>query len=116
MVLKMELPDIMVTNKYHQATGEYIGRGSPLGNPYAIIPHGPYTREKAIELYRQYLTEEVQFNNTIIINELNRLAEKAITDGKLSLVCFCKPCPCHGDIIRDVLLAGIAQHTEKEPA
>lgn len=31
---------IIIVNKHHSKSGEYIGRGSPLGNPFIIGTHG----------------------------------------------------------------------------
>lgn len=70
----------------------YIGRGSPYGNPFVIGKHG--TRTEVIQKFRDHLfsvlhDEEVQ-------KELLQL------DGK-DLVCFCKPAPCHGDVLIEAI-------------
>lgn len=67
----------------------YIGRGSKYGNPYIIGKHG--TREDVIEKYTIYLDNQIDIGN-ITITEL------ADMHG-YDLVCFCKPLPCHGDIL-----------------
>lgn len=63
----------------------YIGRNSKWGNPFIIGKHG--SREEVIELYRQYVLGNPELRNSI--PELK---------GKV-LGCFCKPAPCHGDIL-----------------
>ena len=40
---------IVIVNKHHGMQGEYIGRGSPLGNPFVIGVHG--TRKEVIDKY-----------------------------------------------------------------
>lgn len=100
---------ISVLNKHHGAKGEYIGRGSPLGNPFKI--EGQFTRSKVIELYETRLQQWIEDGNPVVLAELNRLAEIAM-QRPLSLVCFCKPQACHGDIIKRVLCEAIAKHQE----
>ena len=92
---------ILVVNKYVHNEGEYIGRGSPLGNPYPITATA--SRETVINQYREYLNREIQSGNRVIIDELTRLFEIAKV-RELKLKCFCSPKPCHGDVIKDVLM------------
>jgi len=96
--------NITVLNKYkmHKGTaGIYIGRGSPLGNPFVIGKHG--TRKEVIEAYRGYLKENIDNDTPSIINALNDLAEAASTDEGVNLICFCKPVSCHGDVIKEFI-------------
>jgi hypothetical protein len=71
----------------------YIGRGSPFGNPFRIGVGG--TREEVIEKYRRYfyarIAEDKQFKEDVLSLK-----------GKI-LGCFCKPLPCHGDIVVEYL-------------
>lgn len=76
----------------------YIGRGSIWGNPFT---HLPLSRTKA---QFQVATEEES-----MIRYEAWLRERLASDPKLrdelrkleghELVCYCKPRPCHGDII-----------------
>lgn len=92
---------ITVVNKHRKQDGEYIGRGSPLGNPWPI--QGFDTREIVIARYKVYLCQQIENGNKRVINELERLGNIAITTGSLNLQCFCSPQQCHGDIIKEVL-------------
>ena len=92
---------ITVVNKHHKQDGEYIGRGSPLGNPWPI--HGFDTREIVIARYKVYLRQQIENGNISVISELERLGNIAITTGSLKLQCFCSPQSCHGDVIKEVL-------------
>ena len=75
-----------VVNKYHNVPFDiYIGRGTMWGNPFVIGKHG--TREEVIAMYREW-----------ILSEPTMLAELPKLRGK-TLGCFCKPLPCHGDIL-----------------
>lgn len=64
----------------------YIGRGSPWGNRWLI---DPLTRREVIELYKKDLKEG-------ILKSVESLRGK-------TLVCYCKPLPCHGDVIVEFL-------------
>lgn len=71
----------------------YIGRGSYWGNPHAMQESGE-SREEVIRKYRY----DFEFNKFINIDPV-RVHELA---GK-RLGCFCKPAPCHGDVLADFL-------------
>ena len=86
-----------ILNKYKVESTKgtvYIGRGSPLGNPFPITKELP--RLEAIAKYKVYLIQRILSNNDIILNALRSLKE----DSKL--LCFCSPAPCHGNIIKDI--------------
>jgi len=63
----------------------YIGRGSKWGNPY-LVSMG---RAKCIELFRDLLSTSPR-----LVSALHELKGK-------TLVCFCKPKACHGDILAE---------------
>jgi len=67
----------------------FIGRGGEWGNPFKI--QAGRTREMAISLYRALLWDEVKSGEVT-------LESLAALHGK-TLVCFCKPEPCHGDVL-----------------
>ena len=80
-----------VVNKYkHTPTPNdvYIGRGSKWGNPFKIGQHG--TRSEVIQKYREYIVE-----NQKLMASLHELKGK-------TLVCFCKPQACHGDVLKEL--------------
>ena len=66
----------------------YVGRPSKWGNPFSIGKDG--TREQVIEKYRSYL-----LRNDKLMNCLGEVK------GRI-LGCWCKPKPCHGDIIAEI--------------
>ena len=109
---------ITVVNKYtHTPTDNdiYIGRGSPLGNPFKIgeqsIAHFPkvLTREDVIAEYQPYILNQINNSNPSVCNELDRIAYKCLDGQDVNLVCFCKPRECHGDIIKSILDAKLAE-------
>jgi len=106
------LPVITVVNSHKTQEGEYIGRPSPLGNPYGWQDGHPEdlrvdTREEAIVCYDMWIQSHLRTGTPRVLNELDRLAQIALRDGKLTLRCWCSPKPCHGDVIREVLLQAI---------
>lgn len=104
---------IVIVNKHHGMRGEYIGRGSPLGNPFVIGVHG--TREEVIEKYKVWLNEQIANNNPAVLAELNRLGNKAIDDKGLALQCFCYPNPCHGEVIKEKLVQAMYNYFKEHP-
>jgi len=73
----------------------YIGRPGKWGNPYTHLRgykntiHVP-TEEEAIKRYEQWIQDRLAHDSeNYSLDELR---------GKV-LGCFCKPKPCHGDIL-----------------
>ena len=78
-----------VVNRHFEPYDVYIGRGTKWGNPFKEGKDG--TREEVIELYRQYAK-----NNPDIANCLDEIRGKR-------LGCSCKPQPCHGDVLVEMI-------------
>ena len=93
---------ITVGNKQHGARGIYVGRPSPLGNPFAM--HGEATRAQVIRDYEDWLAEQLMDSRSAASREIHRLAALARTQD-LCLVCFCAPKACHADIIKRTIEA-----------
>nr|DAE39524.1 MAG TPA: protein of unknown function (DUF4326) [Bacteriophage sp.] len=104
---------IIIVNKHHGKSGEYIGRGSPLGNPFIIGKDG--SREQVIAKYRVWLNEQIMRKNPVVLNELNRLGNKAIDEKGLALQCFCYPKPCHGEVIKEKLVKAMYNYFVENP-
>ena len=87
-----------VVNLNKEPYDVYIGRGSKWGNPYTTIKNKETlaseiveTSEEAISKYKDYV-----LSNPDLYNSLDEL------EGKV-LGCFCKPKPCHGDVLLELL-------------
>lgn len=104
---------IIIVNKHHGKSGEYIGRGSPLGNPFVIGKDG--SREQVIAKYRVWLNEQIMRKNPVVLEELNRLGNKAIDEKGLALQCFCYPKPCHGEVIKEKLVKAMYNYFVENP-
>jgi len=81
------MSSIKVLNKRNSNDGVYIGRPSKWGNPFVIGKDG--SREEVVEKYEKWLLFEKL--------ELVVAAKKELK-GK-SLVCWCSPEACHGDVL-----------------
>lgn len=84
-----------VLNKYHHGNqvppgAVNIMRGTPWGNPFAIIP-GQTTREQAVALYRELLWRRIQTEPGF--------ADKVRALHGRDLCCCCAPLACHGDVL-----------------
>jgi Domain of unknown function (DUF4326) len=99
---------ITVTNKKTGGKGEYVGRPSPLGNPFRL--EREEDREAVISNYERWLRERISRRDRRVCDELNRLYKKLLEDSELELTCWCAPKPCHADVIRQVLLEAVSRH------
>ena len=81
-----------VYNRHHKnvpTSAVYIGRGSPYGNPYTHLDSSHKntikveSREEAIKEFKEKVLPNLDLRPLI---------------GK-SVVCFCAPAPCHGDVL-----------------
>lgn len=79
----------VVVNKYKSEFDVYIGRGSIWGNPFVMAQESQ--RTQVINDYRTHLWKQLD-KGEVTIQQLKEL------NGK-RLGCFCKPKPCHGDVI-----------------
>ena len=107
---------ITVVNRYKNTGGGgiFIGRPSPLGNPFSHLDNVAKhvtkvaTREEAVAHYAEWLDEKIASRDPDVIRELNRLLWMA-RDGPIKLVCFCAPKSCHGDVIRERLFQRLSE-------
>lgn len=79
----------IVVNKTKEDFDVYIGRGSKWGNPFIIGISG--SRLEVIAMYREYITASEG-----LIYDLKELKGKR-------LGCYCKPLPCHGDVLKELV-------------
>lgn len=96
--------EITVSVKSHPGA-EYIGRGSPLGNPFVMRTE--IERDLVCDLYLVWLCHKVKVQDRAVMNELHRLAAIAL-QRPLVLGCFCAPRRCHGNTVKEFLTSLIA--------
>lgn len=108
---------INVVNKRHGVAGEYIGRPSPLGNPFTSKSHGQGIRvnsvQESINMFDKWLEDKINAGDQPVLLELARLYNIA-DKQELNLVCWCAPGPCHGDVIKRVLLNAKTKQGNKD--
>ncbi|UJR07895.1 hypothetical protein I4U23_012177 [Adineta vaga] len=88
----------------------YIGRACNMGgwkllqskwhNPYSVKQHG---RDEVLNRYRKY----IESNENNLLDDLHELAGK-------QLGCWCKPAPCHGDILCELFKREVLKSSTKK--
>jgi hypothetical protein len=69
---------------------------SKWGNPYAKYLK-KYGRNKVIKMYKEYIRSRPD-----LLNQLHQLKDK-------TLGCWCKPLPCHGDVLAELADSWLAR-------
>lgn len=89
-----------VVNRKFASFNVNIGRPSKWGNPYThlkdrktLAKYTVSTREEAIEAYQEWITNG---EGKHLLEDLHELKGKV-------LGCWCKPEPCHGDVLVDLV-------------
>lgn len=72
-----------------------------LGNPFRLGPDGE--RPEVLVKYRDYLRKEWVRPNSPVRAQIEALAHRAAAGEHLTLVCWCKPLACHGDVIKEAV-------------
>lgn len=85
--------------KKWDANAHYIGRGSPLGNPFVMRDKSLSERNRVCDEYQAWFESKVAEKDPAVMDELRRIFVKA-RDGHVTLGCFCAPQRCHGDTIK----------------
>lgn len=78
----------------------YIGRAnrtanlpqSPLANPFRVRDFGG--RGRTLPHYRRWLWARIQAGDEAVLAALRAIDPSSV------LVCWCKPGPCHGDVVK----------------
>lgn len=93
---------MIIVGKKWDTDAQYIGRGSPLGNPFPM--NSEADRDIVCDAYHEWIWDKIETGNGTVIDELNRLKDLSETSD-LVLGCFCSPKRCHGDTIKEILEA-----------
>lgn len=103
---------LTVGNKSHGAVGVYVGRPSPLGNPYHL--HTEADRSNVIAKYRVWLKRELSRENSLASREIGRIATMVAEGQDICLLCWCAPRACHADVIAEVINDRLNIRTEEK--
>lgn len=95
---------IIVASKRTDAIDQYVGRPTPLGNPYAVSVYG---HDVCIDMYREWFIAQLDSaaDDSPFYKQLNYLAAVYKDKGTLTLLCWCAPKTCHADVIAEYLEA-----------
>jgi len=93
--------------KHHRTEDEvrvYIGRAcrgysrSALANPFRRDDEG--SKEQAILRYREWLRDQLREPNSAAAREILRLGQMVAGGTEVTLLCWCSPASCHGDVVQ----------------
>ena len=97
---------LTVLNRHHgNPKGQYIGRGTPLGNPFKV--EKGRTRRQAIEQFRKWALNALTDQRHPFTVAAKELKTRHDAGEDIKLVCSCKPDACHGDIIVELIEEGL---------
>lgn len=98
----------------------YIGRPSPLSNPFthdgkrsSLAKKSFKTREEAIAAFELYF-KEMYGKDKELTRMFDEIYEKYKNGEDVYLQCFCKPEPCHGDIIAKYIQKKLIREKREE--
>jgi hypothetical protein len=92
---------IRVARKGQGLRGVYVGRPTPLGNPFRLEREDQ--REEVVSRYATWLEAELNKGNREVARALEELYRRLKRQGALTLLCFCAPRRCHGEVIAEHL-------------
>ena len=95
---------MVVVGKKWDRGAEYVGRPSPLGNPFVM--NGERTRDEVCDKYEAWLRSKIATKDPAVCAELNRLY-KIAKQRDLILGCYCAPKRCHAESIKKVIDAAL---------
>lgn len=78
----------------------YIGRGSPLGNPFKM--NSEKERPEVCAKYESYFYNEINKDGRLRI-EIKKIFRLAKDGNNINLQCYCSPKQCHGDTIKQFI-------------
>jgi len=92
---------IRVARKGQGVQGFYVGRPTPLGNPFRLEREDQ--RDQVVNQYAAWLRDQLRRGNPEVIRALEELYRALRNRGTITLICFCAPRRCHGEIIAEHL-------------
>ncbi len=97
----MEKLRIRVARKGQGLQGFYVGRPTPLGNPFRLLREED--RDRVVDRYATWLHEQLRRGNREVTRALEELYQTLKLRGNITLLCSCAPKRCHGEIIAEHL-------------
>ena len=97
----------LVGNKRTADSGVYVGRPTPLGNPFRIGPDG--SRAEVIQLYTDWFYEQLDavltadYRSAAVKHQLRVIQKVHRLKGEVCLLCWCAPKLCHANVVAEYL-------------
>ena len=79
----------------------YFLEQSKLASPFPVKKESE--KEESLEKYKVWLENELSDPMSDASEELDSLVDYLLTTGEIILACFCKPKPCHAEIVASYL-------------
>jgi hypothetical protein len=92
---------IKVARKGQGLGGVYVGRPTPLGNPFRLEREDQ--REEVVARYANWLKEQIRRKDPAVTKALEELYRTLKRQGGITLICFCAPRRCHAEVIGEHL-------------
>jgi hypothetical protein len=92
---------IRIARKGQGLGGVYVGRPTPLGNPFRLEREDQ--RNEVVARYATWLEQELHRGNREVARALEELYRRLKRQGALTLLCFCAPRRCHAEVIAEKL-------------
>jgi len=88
---------VRVARKGQELQGFYVGRPTPLGNPFRLLREED--REWVVSQYAAWLRDQLRRGNPEVSRALEELYRALKRRGHITLLCFCAPRRCHAEVI-----------------
>ena len=79
----------------------YIGRGSPLGNPFKMTSETQ--RDWSCDRYEIWFREQLRLDNKDVLRQFLYILTLHKKGENVYLQCYCAPKRCHGDTLKAYL-------------
>jgi len=91
----------------YEGKGFYVGRSTPLGNPYPLSMGRMESIDAFGKFLREILTERRQRPSTL--RYFFFLRNELLINNEITLLCHCSPLPCHALEIGKCLISTIRE-------
>lgn len=79
----------------------YVGRPTPLGNPFVMKTEDD--RDRVCDLYAQWFEEKISSSDVEVKKQIDAIVCDGSQSGVIRLGCYCSPKRCHADTIAKYL-------------
>lgn len=95
-------PLIKVVDVRAEKANVYVGRTTPVGNPFVMKHEG--MRDEVCDDFKVYLNTKLARNDRHIVKWFDNMVTRLNTGEYLILGCHCAPRRCHADQLKEVLI------------